>query len=152
METLVRTALPDTEFFSSENSDPANYSTELTDIVMDSYNEQVQLGETFRKDMQNMIDRMEFAYPNDPKKLKDMINRYVEFSQRSLVAYMKKTLDLHVQHGGFVTVTVKKDPPHNREWMKDLVEQLLFLKGDAEAIFQAADEEEEEYCHYEILN
>lgn len=127
METLTKTTLFDVEFFIIEDDQKANYGPEITDLLMDSYNHQVRLGDTFRGKMQMLIDGMEFAYPNDPQKLREVINEFADSAQASLVDYMKKTLDLHTRHSYAESDSLR--PMSNAEWMRHMSEQLVILKG-----------------------
>lgn len=147
METLTKTTLLDIEFLIVENDQSANYSSEIIDLVMDSYNQHVKLGDAFRDEMQQLINSMEFAYPNDPQKLRQFIDQFVALSQESLVEYMKKMMALHIPHSHVVAVDVKREP--NRNWMKDMGDQLSILKGPG---FVQKSTEEEEFCYYEIVS
>jgi len=85
--------------------------------LADVYDEQAWLSNEFMQTMANTINDMEFAFPSDARKLKQMIHTYVESSLKVLKARMDKISDAKK-----VVIKTEKKNPHS-QWTESWIEQ-----------------------------
>jgi hypothetical protein len=90
-----------------------NNSIDLADV----YNEQVWLSNEFMQTMANTINDIEFAYPMDARKIKQMIHTYTESSLKILKARMDKVNDTKK-----VVIETEKKNPYSH-WTESWIEQ-----------------------------
>ena len=156
METLIIDTINDTEtdIFNRTISISNNTEEEITDIIIDSFNEQVQLGKAFNKKIESFIHKKELNNQIDVKKIQNAINTFIESSQKLLGDYMKKTLDIQQQYNAIEPNDIRKNlfkmdgiNSLNNQWMKDWVEQNDSYKTGNDT-FPLYNNYEDEYCHY----
>ena len=128
----------------------------LINTIIDSFNEQIRLNGQFKLRIKEMIDSIEYAYPNDGIKLKGIFNLFLEKSQELSRYQMKELLDNHLEHnsndGSIQTTDVvsgllEATPKRNENWMKDWIEQADNYKNNPEAMALIANNVEE-FLHY----
>jgi len=126
------------------NNESNTFSNEnLTDSIIDSFNEQIQLSYQFKRRIEKMIDSIEYAYPNDSIKLKEIVDSFLDKSRKLSIYQMKKLLDNHlevnskessIQNAYKASNFPKVTPKHNENWMKDWMEQADHYKNNPEAM------------------
>lgn len=153
MEILAKTPARHTETFIAGNKCGANDRVELTDLIMDLYNRQIKMGNSLRKDIQLLTDRIEFVFPNDAKRFTQVIEQHVKLSQASLLTDMQQMLRLSMRNPcarskNFHTSNTKQATAYNADWTKELTEQLCILK-DVDSY--EPHSEQGEFYYYEIV-
>lgn len=115
----------------------------VADTIIDSFNEQTQLNNHFKLRIKKMIDSIEYAYPNEGVKLKEIIDTFSKESKKLSGDYMKKLLDTHL---AFNPININNRnsansaasnvviPKHNKNWMKDWMEQADNYNNNPEAL------------------
>jgi hypothetical protein len=139
---------------SSEITKDAN--ERVADIIIDSFNEQIQLNNQFEKKIKNMIESIKCAYPNKDLKLIGIIDSFIENSKQLSGDFMKHLLDIHFAfnpiHSSeqkFVQLTSLQilNAHHNQNWMKEWMEQVDNFRNNPDALVLIANNEEG-FLHY----
>lgn len=97
MKNIITTISPDMKIISFSNSKEISQpkQEEITDTIIDSFNEQIFLGDQFKQKIEKIIKEMNFGHPNDGDKIKKTLDIFLETSHKLLGDYLKKTLDLY---------------------------------------------------------
>lgn len=142
---------------SVSSSKIAKHSNEtVADIIIDSFNEQIQLNNQFEKKIKNMIESIKYAYPTEGLELTVIIDSFIEDSKQLSGDYMKQLLDTHfafnpihkkdykIIHSPSLQII---NPHHNENWMKEWMEQADNFRNNPEALALIANNVEG-FLHY----
>jgi hypothetical protein len=159
MKTITKTTILDIEVLTIQDNYKSNstFDEEITDTIIDSFNEQIYLGNQFKDKMGNILNSLEFAYPNDKEKIQKVLDLFLESSHKLLGEYMNKVLDLYV--------SVKSDTKHshavpeeisslfevinyiqNDQWMTDWIDQVSYLRNKTDN--SPLDNDDNDFCYY----
>lgn len=121
MNTILKTGNNGVRGFSYQNpakvKSVAPKSKSNSIDFVDVYDEQAWLSNEFMQTMANSINDIEFAYPGDARKLKQMIHTYFESSLKILKARLDKVTDAKK-----TVVETEKKNPHSH-WTESWIEQ-----------------------------
>jgi len=149
MKTLTKMVNSDVKITRDIYSNKVNEypEDELTNLIIDSFNEQISLNNKFKEKFGNMMDAIDFTYPKDVKKLKEMMDSFFESSHKLSGNYMKNILDLHTVFKHEETIQDRSNQfsrtmsiIKNNEWMEDWIEQMKLLKHAPEVLSQVDDD------------
>ncbi len=141
--------------FSNKKRGPLS-NENITDAIIDSFNEQTQLNDQFKLRIKKMIDSIEYAYPNEGIKLKEIVDFFLDKSRKLSRDQMKKLLDSHlevnskdssIQNADKASNLPELTPKHNENWMKDWMEQADHFKNNPEVMALIANNVEG-FLHY----
>ena len=127
----------------SNNESNALSNEKMIDTIIDSFNEKIQLNNKFKLRIKKMIDSIEYAYPNEGIKLKETVDLFLDKSQKLSREHMKKLVDNHlevnakdnrIQNTEKVSYLPKVIPKHNKNWMKNWMEQADNYKNNPEVM------------------
>ena len=159
MKIINKTSILDVEVLTIRESHATDsgIDEDLTDTIIDSFNEQIKIGNQFKDKISKMLNSLEFAYPNDKDKIQKVIDLFLESSHKLLGDYMKKSLDLYmsvhsatgnsdITSGEFNSFIDMINNIQSDQWMMNWLEQLNFLKDKAED-FQFLHDDDD-FCYY----
>jgi hypothetical protein len=160
MKTITKTTIGDIEVLTIHDNDKSNLSLseEITDIIMDSYNEQIHLGNQFKDKISRILSSMEFAYPNDKENIQQSVDEFLKASDNLMGEFMNNTLNLYVTVKPDLQVVYNESNTidcvfseivatiENKQWMVDWLEQVSFLKNKTEDL--KIDEHGNDFCYY----
>lgn len=148
MKNFITAIGPDMKIISFSNNKNIDKSTEeeITNSIIDSFNEHIFLGDQFKQNIAEILRKIDFAYPNDGVKIQKTFDLFLKSSHKLLENYLKKTLDLYTSfkpefksdgHKGTYQTTDIFGNTHfvrNNQWMQDWVEQSNSYNVDFETI------------------
>lgn len=159
MKIITKTTILDLEILTVQDNHISNpqVDEEITDTIIDSFNEQIYIGNQFKDKISNMLNSLEFAYPNDKEKIQKIIDLFLESSHKLLGEYMNKVLDLYVSvksdKEDLYTTSDEFDPffkvvtnVENNQWMTDWLEQVNFLNNKTENV--SLLQSDNDFCYY----
>jgi hypothetical protein len=144
MKTITKTTIGDIEILTIKDKLDLSLDEEITDVIMDSYNEQIYFNDQFKDKISLMLSSMEFAYPNDRKNLQQEVCTFLKTSDNLMGEFMNKSLKLftsvqpdmqNVYNEAETIDCVFSEivtPVENKQWMVDRLEQERFLKNETE--------------------
>jgi hypothetical protein len=160
MKTTVTAYDPAIIILTAERTDKLSKrkQEEITNTVIDPFNEHIHLNAQFEQKINNLIGETEFAYPKDGVKIQKTIDAFVESSHLILSEYLKRTLDLYFELKPDITedpwqlvalneFTEKENTTQNHQWLEHWMDQLNGLKTNV-ADSSANENEAIEFCYY----
>ncbi len=158
MKNIITTISPDMKIISFSNSKGISQPNkeEITDTIIDSFNEQIFLGNELKQNIENIFKEINFVNQNDDVKIQKTLDLFLESSNNLLGNYLKKTLDLYISFRPEIQVIENNSEDklnsdqyiYNNQWMEDWIEQNNSYNVDYETI-TLFDGNLDEYYHFE---
>jgi hypothetical protein len=142
----------------SLNKTPNLTAAMVAEKIIESFKEQSQVYNHFKLRVKKMVNSMEYANPNEAKKLNAIIDSYAEQSRKLSEHYMTKLLtsnlisdfvdcQLHLLENVSDLNLPNEEFIHNDNWMKDWMEQADNYKDNPEAM-ALIENDLEGFLHY----
>lgn len=165
MKNIITTISPDMKIISFTNTKDISQpkQEEITDTIIDSFNEQIFLGDQFKRKFEKIIKEINFVNQNDNEKIQKTLDSFLESSHKLLGDYLKKTLDLYtafkpefpeIDHTNTYqtgNTDGNVNYVYNNKWMEDWIEQNNSYHADFETI-SLFDGNLDEFYHFTTTN
>lgn len=168
MNNLALSYKSETIFGSAAVVDDSNLisKVDIDNSLAGIFNKKVVLNNQFKHKIDNIINLIEFTYPEDRKILNSTITAFVESSHRILEDYIETTNNtesIHYNESGSSSskcaIAAKVNCPFelinlqlNDYWMKDWLEQIELLDVNHEKQIESKVEIDDYYYYEDVTN